>query len=178
MNKEIRNVVIIGSGPGAYTAGFYSATANLKPLILETKTTDTCKFNGFNKVAGVINIKTPEEFIELTREQAKRFDVEFSNETVTEIYPGDLIKIITSSGIIITKACIIDDKIIASSLLNEEMLNEDGLINCKEKRSITLLPGIFACGGAREKHREAVIYASSGCMAALDAKEYIEKCSV
>ena len=33
MTDEVRNVIIIGSGPAGYTAGLYSARALLEPLM-------------------------------------------------------------------------------------------------------------------------------------------------
>jgi len=35
MNNQINNVIIIGSGPAAYTAAIYLSRANVKPLLLE-----------------------------------------------------------------------------------------------------------------------------------------------
>ena len=32
---EVRNLIIIGSGPSGYTAVLYAARANLKPLVIE-----------------------------------------------------------------------------------------------------------------------------------------------
>ncbi|HAD79841.1 MAG TPA: thioredoxin-disulfide reductase, partial [Flavobacteriaceae bacterium] len=34
MENNVRDVIIIGSGPAGYTAGIYAARANMNPLIL------------------------------------------------------------------------------------------------------------------------------------------------
>jgi thioredoxin reductase (NADPH) len=81
--SSIENVVIIGSGPAAYTAAIYASRANLKPLVIEgeadrTKriespggqlmlTSDVENYPGFPE-----GIKGP-EMMELFRRQAERF---------------------------------------------------------------------------------------------------------
>jgi thioredoxin reductase (NADPH) len=79
----IENVVIVGSGPSAYTAAIYASRANLNPLIIEgeadhTKrtdipggqlmiTTEVENYPGFPK-----GVQGP-ELMQLMREQAERF---------------------------------------------------------------------------------------------------------
>jgi len=79
----IENVVIIGSGPSAYTAAIYASRANLKPLIVEGEadiskrtdipggqlmiTTEVENYPGFPK-----GVEGP-ELMKLMREQAERF---------------------------------------------------------------------------------------------------------
>ena len=39
VNAELRDVVIVGSGPAGYTAGVYAGRAQLKPLLYEGSVT-------------------------------------------------------------------------------------------------------------------------------------------
>ena len=102
MPTDVRQVIIIGSGPAGYTAAIYAARANLKPLVFEgavtaggalMNTTDVENFPGFKD--GIMGPQLMDEM----RAQAERFGAELVTDDVTEVeLTGEVKKVVDGEG--------------------------------------------------------------------------------
>lgn len=99
--SEIRNVIIIGSGPAGYTAGVYAARAQLAPLLFEgsvtaggalMNTTEVENFPGFTE-----GIMGP-ALMENMRSQAVRFGTEIITDDIVSVDLTGAIKVVTDGS--------------------------------------------------------------------------------
>jgi len=96
---DVRNVIIIGSGPAGYTAAVYASRANLRPLLIEgsvtaggalMNTTDVENYPGFRD--GIMGPALMEEM----RAQAERFGTEIITDDVTGVELHGEVKTVTT----------------------------------------------------------------------------------
>jgi len=102
VSDDVRDVIIIGSGPAGYTAAIYAARANLRPLVFEgsitfggalMNTTEVENYPGFRDA-----IMGP-DLMEAMRGQAERFGAELVTDDVTRVdLSGDLKTVVTGRG--------------------------------------------------------------------------------
>ncbi|HVU61901.1 MAG TPA: thioredoxin-disulfide reductase [Mycobacteriales bacterium] len=100
MSDTVRDVIIVGSGPAGYTAGLYTARANLRPLLIEgfqyggalMNTTEVENFPGFPD--GVMG----PELMDMMRKQAEKFGAEIVTDDATALDLTADIKRVTVGG--------------------------------------------------------------------------------
>ena len=139
--NDIRDVIIIGSGPAGLTAAIYAARANMAPLVVEGEpsstsdqpggqlmlTTDVENFPGFPE--GIMGPELMTNF----RSQATRFGAEFITKKVTRVdFTQRPFQVWTGEDRYVARTVIVSTG--AQSLMlglpNEEQLLGHGLSTC------------------------------------------------
>ncbi|PRX47707.1 thioredoxin reductase (NADPH) [Prauserella shujinwangii] len=98
--EDVRNLIIVGSGPAGYTAAVYAARAQLEPLVFEGSqfggalmtTTEVENYPGFRS-----GIQGP-DLMEEMREQAKVFGADLRTEDVEQVELAGPVKYVTANG--------------------------------------------------------------------------------
>src|SRR5689334_13267425 len=155
MESEVRNVVIIGSGPAGLTASIYAARANMKPLLIEgfnagglipggqlMFTTDVENYPGFpEKVTG-------QELMQRFRDQAEHQGTEIITADVTRVDLSERpFKLWVEDDLYLAKTVIIATGARANylGLPNEEALKNKGVSACA------------VCDGALYRKQDVVV---------------------
>lgn len=171
MESEVRNVIIIGSGPAGLTAAIYNARANLRPLMFEgygaggqlMLTTEVENYPGFPESVG------GQEMMAKFREQAERFGTEMQTRDVTRVdFSSHPFKVWAEEDLYLARAIIISTgaSAIWLGLPNEQRLREigGGVSSCA------------VCDGAFFRNRRAVVI-GGGDTAMEDANYLTRHCS-
>ncbi len=147
---EVRNTIIIGSGPAGLTAALYAARAELKPLVIGgiapggqlMLTTDVENFPGFPE--GILG----PELMEKMTKQVTRFGTEIINENVVSVdFSVQPFKVKTDSSEFLAHSVIIATGAEANwlGLPNEQRLRGKGVSACA------------TCDGFFFKEKEVVV---------------------
>ena len=159
----MKDVLILGDGPAAYMAAVYTCTANLETLVVRGSGSSSPVFQGFDKVAGVLNISAQEGLLDLMRRQVANFGVQILGADVRSVSPGRPIAVETDTETMHVRSLIIE-----GTRDSVQRLFGDGAVSAELESS-----GIFLCGRVGTMYDEAIVLAASGCCAAFSARDFL-----
>jgi len=170
--SDVKNVVIIGSGPAGHTAAIYAARANLSPFMFEgyvmggsaggqlTTTTEVENYPGFPE-----GINGP-ELMQLFRKQSERFGAEMVGEDVNEVdFNSRPFRIKSDNREVLAHAVIISTGATARRMgvPNEEKMWNNGMSACA------------VCDGALPMFRNQTLMVIGGGDTAVEEATYLTK---
>ena len=170
--SDVKELVIIGSGPAGHTAAIYAARANLRPFMFEgyaaggpaggqlTTTTEVENFPGFPEA-----VSGP-ELMRLFREQSARFGTEMVGEDVSEVdFSKRLFTVKSENREVKTRAVVIATGATARRMgvPNEEKMWNNGMSACA------------VCDGALPFFRNQPLMVIGGGDTAVEEATYLTK---
>lgn len=176
MPSKPENVVIIGSGPAAWTAAVYAARANLEPVVYEGEvsremipggqlmwTTDIENFPGFPEPVG------GQELMDRMRAQATHFGTRVVSEGIVEVdFGGAPHRLVASSG----------DEVRAHAVIIATGARANWLGLHNEERLARSGGGVSACAvcdGALPFFRDRRLAVVGGGDSAMEEATYLSK---
>lgn len=120
----------------------------------------------------------------------------FINEKIEIMWNSEIKEVIGKDEPLLVEGAIVNDKVTdqnikidadgifiaighnpSSQIFKDHLeINQNGYINTKPDSTVTSIEGVFAAGDVTdEKYRQAVTAAGMGCMAALEAEDYLSK---
>ncbi len=170
--SDVKNVVIVGSGPAGHTAAIYAARANLSPFMFEgyvmggsaggqlTTTTEVENYPGFPEGIG------GPELMHLFRQQSERFGTEMVQEDVTSADFSQRPFVLKSENReVLAHSVIISTGAIAKRMgvPNEEKMWNNGMSACA------------VCDGALPMFRNQPLMVIGGGDTAVEEATYLTK---
>ena len=163
--SDIKDVVIVGSGPAGYTAAIYAARAQLKPVIYEgsvtaggalMNTTEVENFPGFP--TGVMG----PELMESMRKQVERFDCKIITDDIVAIkLTGEIKEVTDGSGNTVKAKSVIlamGSAYKEIGLPNEKRLSGHGVSWCATCDGFFFRDQVIAVVGGGDSAREEATF--------------------
>jgi thioredoxin reductase len=161
------SIVILGGNISGNTAAIYASMSNDNPLLLHIDNEKEDGVVGAENYIGLGPECTCEELSRRVEKQANKFKVRREREEDPEIWMEDGMFVVEGKGRIRTKALIITTR---------EMRRKIERVEEVAGRAKTNVEGLFLCGSASSHcDGEAIMHASSGCMAAMDARWFLDR---